>query len=268
MMSNTKLLDRKSLSEEGKRFFRELVKNTPSSLKDDKDIVSNSPNFDNQKKIELVNVTKRFKTKFGWKTIFEDLNLSLPQSLSIGILGKNGEGKSTLVKLLAGLEHPDKGEIRKNGIKFSWPIGGGGNGINASMTGRENVKFICRLYNEDFKKKAAFIENFASLGAYMDLPVRTYSKGMKKRLVFAVNMAFEFDTYLIDEGFSGGDAKMKKQTKSILDEKKEKYGTNLIIVSHSTKLIETFCDVAAILKDGKLKIYDDMQEAFSVYENL
>lgn len=217
--------------------------------------------------IKVKNIHKRYRTRFGWKRIFSGLSFNLRDDESLGILGRNGAGKSTLMRILAGLEKPDRGKVEAKNIRVSWPLGAA-TGVHGSLTGRDNVKFVCRLYDEDYKEKLAFIEDFAELGTYMDMPVKTYSVGMKQRLTFGISMAFDFDTYLIDEGFGGGDARFKNKVTDIFDKKIEKNKTNMIVVSHNENNIRRFCNKAAVLNDGELIIYEDMEEAISIYQNL
>lgn len=217
--------------------------------------------------IEVRNVSKRYRTRRGWKVVFEDLNVSLPPGRSLGILGRNGAGKSTLIRLLAGLERPDAGEIRRNGQRVSWPLSQAG-GVHPMLTGRENIKFICRIYGVDYREKIDFIENFAMLESYLDEPVRTYSTGMRGRLVSGINMAFDFDVYLSDEGMGGGDARFKKRFQEIFEEKRARNGCSLIVVSHNVQTVKKLCDIGGILDAGQLTLYDDLDQAISLYQEL
>lgn len=216
--------------------------------------------------IRVTNVSKGFRTMHhGWKQVLRDITFELPQDRNIGILGMNGAGKSTLLNLLSGLDLPDRGTIETNGASVSWPLGGIA-GVHGSLTGRENIKFICRIYNRDVDEVTRFVQDFADLGDYMYMPVKTYSSGMKSRIGFGVSMAIDFDTYLIDEGFSAGDARFHQKTEAIFAEKSK--NTNMIVVSHSASTIKKFCNMAGILKDGKLTLYDNVDQAIEVYGNL
>lgn len=203
--------------------------------------------------------------RHGWKQVLRDINIELPRDRNLGILGHNGAGKSTLLNLLSGIDLPDKGKIETNGLRLSWPLGGIA-GVHGSLTGRENIKFICRIYNKDIEEVTRFVEDFADLGDYLYMPVRTYSSGMKGRLGFGISMAIDFDTYLIDEGFAAGDARFHQKTEQIFAEKSK--NTNMIVVSHSAATVKRFCNAAGILKNGQLTIYDDIDEAIKVYDNL
>jgi len=216
--------------------------------------------------IKLKNVSKGFMTlRHGWKQVLHDINIELPPDKNLGILGMNGAGKSTLLNLLSGIDLPDKGTIDTGGRMLSWPLGGIA-GVHGSLTGKENIKFICRIYNKSIDEVTKFVEEFADLGDYLYMPVRTYSSGMKGRLGFGISMAIDFDTYLIDEGFAAGDARFHKKTQRIFAEKSQ--NTNMIVVSHSVSTIKRFCNAAGILKNGQLTLYDDIDEAIKVYGNL
>jgi capsular polysaccharide transport system ATP-binding protein len=203
--------------------------------------------------------------RHGWREVLHDINIDLPSDKNLGILGRNGAGKSTLMRLLSGLDLPDKGQINTGGRRLSWPLGAGG-GVHGSLTGRENIKFICRIYNKDVDETTKFVQDFAELGDYMYMPVNTYSAGMKSRLGFGISMSVDFDTYLIDEGFSAGDARFQQKTQEIFKEKTLK--ANMIVVSHSAATIRKFCNAAGILKEGKLTLFDDVEEAIKSYNNL
>ena len=203
--------------------------------------------------------------RHGWKQVLRGITVEIPRDKSLGILGVNGAGKSTLLSLLSGIELPDKGKIETNGTSLSWPLGGIA-GVHGSLTGRENIKFICRLYNRDIEEVTQFVQDFADLGDYLYMPVRTYSSGMKGRLGFGISMAIKFDTYLIDEGFSAGDARFHKKTEEIFAERAKT--TNMIVVSHSASTVKRFCNSAGILQKGKLTLYDDVDEAIKIYGNL
>ena len=195
--------------------------------------------------IRLNGVSKGFMTlRHGWKQVLSDINIELPGDKNLGILGVNGAGKSTLLNLLSGYDIPDKGTIDTNGRSISWPLGGVA-GAHGSLTGRENIKFICRLYNKDIEEVTEFVQNFAELGDYLYMPVKTYSSGMKSRLGFGISMAIDFDTYLIDEGFSAGDARFHQKTDKIFKEKSK--NSNMIVVSHSASTVKKFCNMAGRL---------------------
>lgn len=182
----------------------------------------------------------------------------------IGILGKNGAGKSTLVRILGGVEEPTSGVVQKN-MSISWPLAFSG-AFQGSLTGADNVRFVCRVYNTDYKKAMELVDSFAELGKYLYEPVKVYSSGMRARLAFAISMAVDFDCYLIDEVISVGDAKFHQKCQVELFEKRAH--KSMIIVSHELHNIKDYCDKVAILCNGKLSLHYDIDEAMTIYSNL
>jgi len=216
--------------------------------------------------IKLKSVTKTYLSpKIGRKTILDRVDFEFPSDKNIGILGRNGAGKSTLMRLLSGAEMPDEGIVDTGSANISWPLGTAG-GVHGTLTGRENIFFLCKLYDYPFEQAFHFVENFAQLGDYMYVPIKKYSAGMKSRLGFGISMILNFDTYLIDEGFSAGDASFRQKTKDIFEEKSK--NSNLIVVSHNPATIKRLCDWAAILLNGKLELYTNIDDAIEVYTNL
>ena len=141
--------------------------------------------------IEFRGVSKAYRSRVGVKTILGGADFVLPRGRSVGILGVNGSGKSTLLRLIAGTEAPDAGRIRRH-ARLSWPLGFAA-GFNGSLTGAENTRFVSRIYGAEPRRVRDFVEDFSELGAYLHMPVRTYSSGMKARLAFALSMAIDFD---------------------------------------------------------------------------
>ena len=154
--------------------------------------------------IALHNIAKSYPLPRGKKVVLDDVNITFRPGENMGILGLNGAGKSTLMRIIGGAELPDSGKVVRKS-RVSWPIGFAG-GFHGSLTGRENLRFTSRIYGSDIRKVTEFVEDFSELGPYMDMPVRTYSSGMKSKLAFGLSMAIGFDFYLIDEAYSVGDA--------------------------------------------------------------
>lgn len=194
--------------------------------------------------------------------MLQDISLDIPADKSLGILGRNGAGKSTLVSIISGKIKPNRGNINYNGLKVSWPIGKPA--FQGSLSAVNNIKFLCRLLDLPTKEIIRFVDDFAELGDYMIMPVKTYSSGMKSRLGFAISMAMDFDCLLVDEGFNAGDARFTAKMKEAFKKKKE--NTNMICVSHNGNIIKKFCDYAAILDNGKITLYDDIKEALKIYK--
>jgi len=217
--------------------------------------------------IELKNVSKYFQTKKGKNYILKDFSLSIPSGKNIGILGRNGAGKSTIMRMLGQIEFPNSGTIVSD-KSFSWPLGLSG-GFVGNMTGRDNVKFVCRLYgqsNAQIKLIIADIEEFSELGNYFNMPIKTYSSGMKSRLSFGLSLAFDFDYLLIDETLSVGDARFKKKSKEALLKKIET--SNVLLVSHDMKTLKEICDVGIVVDNGEMHYFDNIDDAIEKYKEI
>ena len=186
-----------------------------------------------------------------------------PSPFGLGILAPNGTGKTTLINMMAGLEKPDEGEIRR-GCNISFPLGFMGGVIN-KISAMENARYIARLYGLDPDYVESFCRWLCGLGEYFDQPVGTYSAGMKSRFSFSLLLALDFDIYLIDEGMpSTTDVEFNRKAGEILQERLQT--TTIIIVSHQAETLEQFARSAAVLLGGKLHIFDTLEEAKQLYD--
>ncbi|MGF6661621.1 capsular polysaccharide transport system ATP-binding protein [Paraburkholderia atlantica] len=212
--------------------------------------------------IELSNLTKVYHTRQGQRKVLDGINLRIKKGEKVGILGRNGAGKSTLIRLISGAELPTSGRLWR-GMSVSWPLAFGG-AFQGSLTGLDNLRFICRVYGSDAKAAEPFVREFSELGYYLREPVKTYSSGMRARLAFALSMAIEFDCFLIDEIIAVGDSRFHQKCH---DELFGKRGDRaLIIVSHDPGYIREYCDRAAVLVKGKLHSFDDVDDAYNFYQ--
>lgn len=214
--------------------------------------------------IKIENLTKSYRTPKGRHYVFKDLNIELPSGKSIALIGRNGAGKSTLLRMIGGIDRPDSGKIVTDS-SISWPVGLSG-GFQGSLTGRENVKFVARLYakKEELKEKVTFVEEFAELGKYFDMPIKTYSSGMRSRLGFGLSMAFKFDYYLVDEITAVGDERFKKKCLDIFNSKR-RY-SNFLMVTHSLNLLKQYCDIAIYIgKSNEVTYFEDVGDAIDTY---
>lgn len=211
--------------------------------------------------IALEHVSKAYPTKAGPKTILADVSLRLPRGRSVGLLGVNGAGKSTLLRLIAGTERPDRGRIVR-AVRVSWPLGFSG-ALHGSLTGIDNVRFVARIYGLDFRDTLAFVAGFAELGAYLEMPVRTYSSGMRARLAFALSMAVDFECYLVDEITSVGDDTFKRKCHAAFAARRER--ADLIMVSHSIRTLKAYCRSAVVLDGGRVHYFEEIGEAERFY---
>src|SRR5690606_21100756 len=132
---------------------------------------------------------------------------------NIAVIGRNGAGKSTLLRLVAGTLRPDRGEIRRHG-RVSWPMGFSG-AFHPALTGRQNARFVARIYGVDTDRLVADVADFAELGEFLDMPFQTYSAGMRARLAFGVSLAVSFDCYLVDEITAVGDAAFQDKCRAV-----------------------------------------------------
>jgi capsular polysaccharide transport system ATP-binding protein len=210
------------------------------------------------------NIHKRYRTPTGMgKWVLKGLTFTIPPKTNVGIIGGNGAGKSTLLRILGGVDQPNKGVVQRH-CRMSWPMGYGG-GLQGSLTGRQNAKFVCRLHGheDDIRDRVAFIEDFAELGPAFDEPVRNYSSGMKSRLNFAMSLAFDFDMYISDEVTAAGDARMRQKVANAFKDLINRSG--LLMAAHSESTLKQFCQSGIFLKDGLAHWYDDIDEALKAY---
>jgi capsular polysaccharide transport system ATP-binding protein len=212
--------------------------------------------------IELSDITKAYATRTGSNVVLDRISFSFPPRTNIGILGKNGAGKSTLLRVIAGTEQADSGSIKWRGL-VSWPIGFSG-GFNGSLSGEENCRFVARIYGADLDEVVGFTMDFAELGEYFYMPVKTYSSGMRARLAFGLSMAIQFDAYLVDEVTAVGDANFQAKCRRAFEERSDR--SSVIIVSHQMSTVRDYCKRCAVLKNGKLLVFDSVDEASAEYE--
>ncbi|MDQ9833087.1 ABC transporter ATP-binding protein [Acinetobacter soli] len=216
--------------------------------------------------IEIKNLTKSYVTPKGRHYVFKNLNAILPENKSVAILGKNGAGKSTLLRVIGGIDFADSGKVITQKT-ISWPVALSG-GFQGSLTARQNVRFVARLYlshEHEVEQVIEFVESFADIGKYFDMPVKSYSSGMRGRVGFGLSMAFNFDYYLLDEAGAVGDANFRKKSQKYLDELKQK--SNIIMVSHDLNDLTHNCDVAFLMRDGQVEFFEDVAEAIGVYKD-
>jgi capsular polysaccharide transport system ATP-binding protein len=212
--------------------------------------------------IELTDVFKSYPTNAGRNYVLNGVNVVFPSRESIGILGRNGAGKSTLLRILGAAELPDSGRVKRTG-RVSWPIGFSG-GFSPSLSGEENCRFIARIYGEEVDRVIDETREFAEIGEYFYMPVRTYSSGMRARLAFGLSMAIHFDTYLVDEITAVGDTSFQEKCRRAFAAQREH--ASVIIVSHSLATIRSYCRRCAVLWRGNLHIFDSVKEAAAVYQ--
>jgi capsular polysaccharide transport system ATP-binding protein len=211
--------------------------------------------------IRLEGVNKVYSTRTGPVQILRNIDFVVNPGERVGILGRNGAGKSTLIRLVSGAELPTSGLVERD-MSVSWPLAFGG-AFQGSLTGIDNLRFICRIYGIDPADKIDFVQDFSELGIYLREPVRSYSSGMRARLAFALSMLIEFDCFLIDEIIAVGDARFHEKCNYELFEKRGDRA--MIIVSHDGGYVREHCTRAAVLARGQLHNFDSTEEAFAFY---
>jgi len=214
--------------------------------------------------IEMRNLCKTFVLNGRRKVVADNITVRFPDKTAVAILGRNGAGKSSLLKILSGSLEPDSGEVITRGT-ISWPVGFAGS-FHPDLTGLQNVRFIARVYGVDTGALVDFARDFAELGQHFNLPVRSYSSGMKSRLAFGISMGIHFDTYLVDEVTAVGDASFRKKADALFAARVKQSAA--IMVTHAIGQVRRLCHHAAVLEDGHLYYYTDVEDAIAHHQAL
>jgi capsular polysaccharide transport system ATP-binding protein len=209
-------------------------------------------------------LAKRYPGPHAPHQLFDHLSFELPRRGRLAVLGRNGQGKSTLVKILGGVVAPSAGEVRWS-MTASWPLGFGG-GFQGGMTGLDNIRFLARIYDRPPAATLQRVEAFAELGEALERPVRFYSSGMRARLAFGLSLAIEFDCYLIDEVISVGDLAFVHKCEQELFERRSDRA--FVIATHDLELVRRVCDQAIVIESGRAKLFDDVNVAVAIYAAL
>jgi len=214
--------------------------------------------------IRLENLTKFYRIK-GRKTLVADnINAVFPTGSSVALLGRNGAGKSTLLRVIAGTASPNAGRVTSDGT-ISWPVGFAGS-FHGELTGAQNVRFVARIYGVDTDELVDYVQDFAELGQHFHQPFSSYSSGMRSRLAMGTSMGIYFDTYLVDEVTSVGDADFRVKSQRVFNDRMKTSGA--IVVSHSMPMIRQMCTMGAVLDRGRLLVFDDLNEAIAMHESI
>jgi len=222
------------------------------------------PKDDDSRMIECRDLHMNYRSGRVTKHVLKGVDFAIKPSDRIGLLGRNGAGKSTLIRLIGGVEMPTSGKVVRR-MTCSWPLGFTG-GFQGSLTGYDNARFISRIYDKSYDEMRDFVEEFTELGSNLRMPVKIYSSGMRARLAFALSLAIEFECYLIDEVIMVGDKNFQNKCKTEFFEKRTDRA--LLLASHSLEMVRQYCSRAIVLQEGRAVIYDDVQEAISVYQSL
>ena len=233
--------------------------------------------------IEFKNVTKtyklfksdrqRFKSIFSRKASYKkkvavnNLSFKIEKGESVALFGKNGAGKSTILKMITGVAYPTSGEITVTGrVSALLELTAG---FDPEFTGRENIYFRGQLFgmsNAEIKELEPEIVDFADLNDYIDQPVRTYSSGMKARLGFAINVSIKPEILIVDEALSVGDSEFKKKCLEKINQIVGEKDVTFLFVTHSTGVAKSFCKRGMVMRQGKLLFDSDIDGAIDFYK--
>ncbi len=214
--------------------------------------------------VAVFDLVKEYEVHGRMRRVLDGVNFQIKRGEKIAVLGHNGAGKSTLVRLIAGIEQPTSGKIVRT-MSMSWPIALSG-GFGGSMTGLDCMRFLARIYHTPFEDIRETVESFSDLGRYLRMPLKTYSSGMRARLAFGLSLAIDFDCYLIDEVVAVGDKRFQARSFEELFVKRK--DRSMIIVGHNLNMIGDLCTSALVLKNGRARVFTDVEQAFSIYSTL
>lgn len=212
--------------------------------------------------IRLENLTKVYRLKGRRTVVAQALNAVFPTGASVALLGRNGAGKSTLLRMIAGTVSPTSGRILSDG-SISWPVGFAGS-FHGELTGAQNVRFVARIYGVDTDELVDYVADFAELGQHYHQPFMSYSSGMRSRLAMGTSMGIHFDTYLVDEVTSVGDADFRAKSQRVFLDRMST--SSAVVVSHSMGMVRQMCTMGAVLEHGHLSVYDALEDAIAHHE--
>jgi len=211
--------------------------------------------------IHFRDVSKYYRTRRGTNVVLRDASFAFDIGHNYGILGANGAGKSTLLRMIAGGEPTSRGKIYRR-VRVSFPLGFSGT-FNGYLSARQNATFVARVYRANIQKVLDFVWDFSELGAYFDMPINTYSSGMRAKFSLGLSFAIDFDVYLVDEVTEVGDAKFRaKSAQAFRDRVKS---SDVIMVTHNSNTIKAYCDRGAVLNNGRITFFATIEEAIKVH---
>lgn len=213
--------------------------------------------------IEVRDLIKDYPLRHGFFRAVDSVSFQLRRGERMAVMGPNGSGKSTLIRLLGGIELPTSGKVTRS-MSISWPLGFFG-GVVGGLTGLDNIRFICRIYDAPLKETKEIVEDFSELGDFLLEPVRTYSSGMLAKFAFGLSVAINFDCYLIDEVLAVGDTRFQQKCRDLL------FGghpeRSFIIATHIPEIVREFSDRVLLMRHGKGKVFSDLELAIAIYND-
>jgi len=217
-----------------------------------------------ERSIQAINVRKEFDTEVGVQRVLKGVSFQVSPGEKLAVLGRNGAGKSTLIQILSGVQRPTSGRIHR-GLRMSWPLALGG-GFEGEMTGYDNLRFIARVYNAKVQETYEFVDEFTELGKQLHMPVRFYSDGMRARLAFALSLAIDFECFLIDEVLLVGDQKFQEKCKAAIFSARQERA--MILAIHDTNVVREYCTSVLVLRQGRGRVFTDVDLACQIYESM
>ncbi len=211
--------------------------------------------------IHFRDVSKFYRTRRGTNVVLRDASFDFEIGHNYGILGGNGAGKSTLLRMISGGEPPSRGKITRR-VRVSFPLGFSGT-FNGYLTARQNATFVARVYRSDIRRVLDFVWDFSELGPYFDMPINTYSSGMRAKFSLGLSFAIDFDVYLVDEVTEVGDARFRAKSAQAFRERVKR--SDVIMVTHNSNTIKAYCDRGAVLKDGRIEFFPTIEEAVKMH---
>jgi capsular polysaccharide transport system ATP-binding protein len=228
------------------------------------DVMAEDQIADRGRCIAVTDLVKEVHTSLGRRRVLDGISFEVGLGEKIAVLGGNGAGKSTLLRIIGGVDSKTSGEVHR-GLFMSWPLGFAG-GMGHEMTGVDNVRFIARLYGAPVEQMVEFVDDFAELGRQLFLPVKFYSSGMQMRLAFAMTLAINFECFLIDEVLAVGDHRFHQKCYDALFVARQ--NSAMIMISHDTSIIRKYCNQALVLKNGRGRVFSDVDFAIKIYQSL
>ena len=219
-------------------------------------------------KMRLLSVFNK-KVAFSEKKAVNDVSFTIRQGESVAIFGRNGAGKSTVLKMITGVTFPTRGDVKVEGtVSALLELTAG---FDMEMTGRQNIYLKGQLMgfrDTDIEKLEPTIVDFAEIGEYIDQPVRTYSSGMKAKLGFAINVNIDPEILIVDEALSVGDASFKDKCLSKVNEIIDRDHVTLLFVTHATGTAREFCKRGIVMQDGAIVCDTDIDMAIAEYDKI